>query len=76
MEYLASKNWKEYTVKVHALKSTSLLIGAKELSDEALALEMAGKSGDEDYIEKNTAKTMEHLMSLATALSKALPDES
>lgn len=76
MEYFGSKNWKEYTVKVHALKSAALLIGAKQLSDEALALEMAGKNGDEEYIEKNTAKTMEHLMNLKEVLSKALPDRS
>ena len=43
-------DWGEYAVKVHALKSTSLTIGAETLSAQAKALEMAGKQGDADYI--------------------------
>lgn len=43
-------NWPDYAVKVHALKSTSLTIGAEELSAYAKSLEMAGKKGDVDYI--------------------------
>ena len=46
-------NWKDYAIKVHALKSTSLTIGAEELSAQAKALEMAGKSGDVEYIHEN-----------------------
>lgn len=37
------EDWKNYTVLIHALKSTSLNIGAKKLSERALELEMAGK---------------------------------
>ena len=48
-------NWKDYAIKVHALKSTSLTIGAEELSAQAKALEMAGKSGDVEYIHENHA---------------------
>lgn len=48
-----SGDWAAYAVKVHALKSTSLTIGAKELSDQAKELELAGKSQDEDFIRKN-----------------------
>jgi len=48
-------NWTDYAVKVHALKSTSLTIGAETLSAQAKALEMAGKSGDVDYIRENHA---------------------
>ncbi|HCB92715.1 MAG TPA: hypothetical protein DEP57_02720 [Selenomonas sp.] len=36
-------DWKNYTIFVHALKSTSLTIGCQKLSDDAKALEMAGK---------------------------------
>ncbi len=43
-------NWADYAVKVHALKSTSLTIGAKDLSAQAKDLEMAGKQGDVDFI--------------------------
>ena len=50
-----SGDWPEYAVKVHALKSTSLTIGAEELSEQAKALELAGKSGDAGYILENHA---------------------
>ena len=68
-------DWKNYTVKVHALKSTALLVGAKELAEEERALEMAGKRNDTDYIKENTAKTMEHLMILKADLDRVLADE-
>ena len=43
-------NWTDYAVKVHALKSTSLTIGAEDLSAQAKELELAGKQGDADFI--------------------------
>ena len=36
-------NWNDYTTNVHGLKSTSLSIGGRQLSEAAKALEMAGK---------------------------------
>ncbi|MBR5913612.1 MAG: response regulator [Selenomonadaceae bacterium] len=39
-----SGDWKNYTVFVHALKSTSLQIGGEKLSEAAKELEMAGHS--------------------------------
>ena len=45
-----SANWADYAVKVHALKSTALTIGAEALSAQAKELELAGKRGDADYI--------------------------
>ncbi len=44
-----------YTIKVHALKSSARIIGAAALSDMARALEDAGKAGDEDTIKRDTA---------------------
>ncbi|MCI9597459.1 MAG: response regulator [Firmicutes bacterium] len=46
-------DWADYAVKVHALKSTSLTIGAEDLSSQAKALEQAGKKGDSEYIQTN-----------------------
>ncbi len=46
-------NWKDYAVKAHALKSTSLTIGAERLSAHAKTLEQAGKRGDVEYIRDN-----------------------
>ncbi len=62
--YYDNEDWKNYTVKVHALKSSSLLIGAVTLSEEAKELEMAGKRDDIEYIRANHAGVMEHLKNL------------
>ena len=43
-------NWADYTVKVHALKSTAMTIGAEQLSDHAKLLEQAGKKGNIEFI--------------------------
>lgn len=53
------ENWPDYAVKVHALKSTSLTIGAEELSEQAKALERAGKKEDIAYIRENHPKLLE-----------------
>lgn len=37
-----AENWKEYTVRVHGLKSSAQSVGAKKLSEEAAGLEQAG----------------------------------
>lgn len=44
------KDWKNYIIKVHALKSTSLNIGAEPLSELAKKLELAGKAGNLDTV--------------------------
>ena len=53
-----SADWEGYTVKVHALKSTSLTIGAEALSAQAKELELAGKRGDTDLIHARHAALM------------------
>ncbi|MCR5000445.1 MAG: DegV family EDD domain-containing protein [Lachnospiraceae bacterium] len=44
------KDWDGYIIKVHALKSSSRLVGAIQLGDDAEAIELAGKKGDTEYI--------------------------
>ena len=51
-------NIKEYTIKVHALKSSAKIIGAAKFGEKAQKLEDAGKSGDTDYISKHQAEFM------------------
>ena len=48
-----SANWPDYAVKVHALKSTSLTIGAEALFAQAKELELAGKRGDDGFIREH-----------------------
>lgn len=51
--YFDSGDIRDYTIKVHALKSSCKLIGALETSNKAQLLENAGKSGDTDYIKEH-----------------------
>ncbi|MBR6329790.1 MAG: response regulator [Lachnospiraceae bacterium] len=63
------KDWKDYTIKVHALKSSSRQIGAMELGDMAEALEKAGKADDIDTILSDHERTMEVYRDLLEKLS-------
>ena len=54
-----TENWKDYVIEVHALKSSSLLIGARQLSEQAKALEAAGNASDLDYIKEHHGEAME-----------------
>lgn len=48
-----------YRILVHALKSTSLTIGATKLSEQAKALETAAKENNWDYIQDNHEEALE-----------------
>lgn len=48
--YYAEKSWKEYAIIAHAIKSSSLSIGAVTLSDLAKEQEFFGKDENEDEI--------------------------
>ena len=70
-ETFSAEDWKNYTILVHALKSTSLSIGGEKCSDAAKKLELAGKmiigegaSKDDkqqgkEYIKAHHAEAME-----------------
>ena len=49
-----TEDWADYTIRVHALKSSSRQIGALGLGDMAEELEKAGKASDIDTIRKKT----------------------
>lgn len=44
-------DYENYTIKIHSLKSTSLSIGAKSVSDMAKEQELAGRAGDYAFID-------------------------
>ena len=48
-----------YTIKVHALKSSARIIGAGKMSKLAEELEMAGKNGDTQFIADNTGRLLD-----------------
>ena len=58
-DFFKSGDWKNYTTKVHALKSSARVIGAKELSERAKRLEDAGNSDYIDEIKEYTPELLE-----------------
>ena len=52
-KFFHEKDWHNYEIIVHALKSTSKMIGIMDLSEEAKALEMAAKELKADFITDN-----------------------
>ncbi len=70
-----TEDWKNYTIKVHALKSSARLIGANELADEAMGLEKAGKAGDIDTIRAGHEDMIAHLWTYQKPLEDILGQE-
>ncbi len=61
-----AEDWEDYTIKVHALKSSSRQIGALELGNMAEKLEKAGKNFEIEYIRGENEKCLdEYRMVLA-----------
>ncbi|MCR4797257.1 MAG: response regulator [Lachnospiraceae bacterium] len=74
--YWNEKDYKNYTVLVHALKSSSRLIGATELSKEAAHLEEMGNKAsenDENAINEIDLKTPVVLKSYRTCAERLAP---
>ena len=64
---LKMKDWHNYTINVHALKSTSKTIGAVKLSELAAMLENAGKTGEYSIIESEHMQMIELFMRVLDA---------
>lgn len=62
-----------YTIKVHALKSSLRIIGVAELGEEAQKLEDAGKKADKDYIDAHHLKFISSFSELKDTLSVLFP---
>ncbi|MBR0260482.1 MAG: response regulator [Selenomonadaceae bacterium] len=58
-ETLAAEDWKDYRIAAHALKSTSLVIGAVNLHEKAKAQEFAARDGKIDALKENHADLIE-----------------
>ena len=63
----------DYTIRVHALKSSSRQIGAMKLGNLAEELEKAGKATDTDTIREKTAPMLEVYSKLLDDLSAYYP---
>ena len=67
------KDWKNYEVHVHSLKSTSKMIGAKDLSTLAASLEAAAVSSDAGAIEANHDGLMKKYKNVTEAIYAYIP---
>jgi HPt (histidine-containing phosphotransfer) domain-containing protein len=66
------KDWDNYAVNIHSIKSSSKTIGAVELAELAAELEKASKEKDEETIERGHDRAIELYMDAANAIHKAL----
>jgi CheY-like chemotaxis protein/HPt (histidine-containing phosphotransfer) domain-containing protein len=71
-QYFAAQDWENYRITVHALKSTSLTIGAVELSEQAKALEMACKENNITYVQDNHMVVLKRYEGFLDALKVVL----
>ncbi|MBQ2207286.1 MAG: response regulator, partial [Treponema sp.] len=77
IEYYASKkDFKNYTIQTHALKSSSKLIGAMELSEQAAYLEKCGDEKNDEEIQAKTPALLTLYRSYVEKLSPLYPRNS
>lgn len=71
-EPYSEKNWPDYQVATHSLKSSSTYIGATKLAEEARKLEYAAKDLDCDYIKEHHDSVMRMYRETVEHLKKVL----
>ena len=71
-KYIANKVFKQYEIIIHAVKSTSKMIGVMDLSDAALKLEKAASGGDAEYILAHHQDTMKRYNEVCDGIYAAL----
>ena len=74
VNYFSKEDWKNYAICVHALKSTSKTIGANDLSDNALRLEMAANESDASLIRAEHDNMLAQYQKAVEAIRKAEPE--
>lgn len=67
-EYFENGDLEYYRITVHAVKSSSLTIGAIKVYEDAKALEMACKEGNLDFVKQNHEAFMEEYKSLVRGI--------
>ncbi|MCR4755993.1 MAG: response regulator [Lachnospiraceae bacterium] len=71
-EFRDKQAYDDYAIVVHSVKSTSKMIGAKDLSEKARQLEMAAKEGRIDVIDELHDETMEEYKVLSEGILSIL----
>ena len=68
------KDWKNYRVHAHSLKSSARTIGAEKFAELAYGLEQAGANEDEAYADAHQEEVFTALGTLRTELEQGLKD--
>lgn len=76
LEHKKTEQWRDYTIEVHALKSTSRQIGAVHISELAAEMEKAGNEGNIALINEKTEEMLEEYMKLKDILKPYFTDVS
>ena len=71
-EYFRKEDWANYITLAHALKSTSLTIGAVSVSEKAKALELEAKAENIEFIRLHHQETMEEYEELMDGIRKVI----
>ena len=69
-KFMEQKDYKNYTILVHGLKSSSRLIGAGHLAEKAAYLEACGDQNKEEQIQKRTPELLAEYRKLAELQSQ------
>ena len=70
--YYDNGDWKNYILRAHAVKSSMASIGAKEISELARTLEMAGKEENYDVIHQSTQYFLDMFRVIVFEIAQAL----
>lgn len=71
-DMLGRKDYENYTIKIHSIKSTALGIGAVNASNMALEQEKAGRAGEYDYIDQHYEAFRSEYISLLKKIEEVL----
>ncbi len=74
-KFFEEKDWNNYAVLVHSIKSTSKMIGATELSDTAAAMEKAADNEDRVTLENGHLGMITRYISTLEAVGSMYADE-
>ena len=66
---------KDYTIKVHSLKSSARIIGAADFGDRVQLLEDAGKAADNVYLSEHHSHIIEEYRSYKDILKAVFPEK-
>lgn len=69
---LEARDWENYRICAHVLKSSSATIGAERFSEQAKVLENAAKQSDEEYITSHHAEFTQNYLNLINTIKQGV----